>query len=149
MELRVTLLAALALVLALPAWADEKAKELEKLAGTYSVASAQEGGKEQADDKSKKLNIIVKGDVFSFKFDGQPKTLDMKLKLDPTAKIKTVDLASTTREGQVAQGIYELDGDVLKVCWSRSGKDRPTDFSTKLNDDRIFMTLKRVKVQDK
>jgi uncharacterized protein (TIGR03067 family) len=146
--LRFTLLPAFFVVLGLPAWADDAAKELEKLQGTWTVASAQEGGTEQADEKSKKLSILIKEDLFSFKFEGQPKTLDMKLKLDPSAKPKAVDLASTIRNGQVAHGIYELDGDQLKLCWSRRGKTRPDGFSTKPGDDRIFLTLKRVKVQD-
>jgi uncharacterized protein (TIGR03067 family) len=135
--------------LVLVARSDDSAKDLEKLHGTWSVASAQENGKEQAEERTKKLSIVIKGDVFSFKFEGQPKTLDMKLKLDPSAKPKAVDLASTIREGQVALGIYELDGVQLKVCWSRNGKARPDAFSTKPGDDRIFFTLKRVKTPDK
>jgi uncharacterized protein (TIGR03067 family) len=129
--------------------ADEASKELETLQGIWSVASAQEGGKEQADEQSKKLSIVIKGDMFSFKFEGQPKTLDMKLTLDPSAKPKAVDLASTMGKSQVAKGIYELSGDELKVCWVRNAKARPGEFSTQAGDDRIFLTLKRVKAKDK
>ena len=147
--LRVTPLPALLLALALPAHADDAAKDLDRLQGAWSVASAQEGGREQADEMSKKLTIVIKGDVFSFAFEGQPKTLDMKLKLDPSAKPRAVDFASTAREGQVSYGIYELTGDELKVCWSRNGKARPDGFATKPGDDRLFLSLKRVMAKDK
>jgi uncharacterized protein (TIGR03067 family) len=147
---RVVMWAVLSLLgVVLPTRADDAAKELEKLQGTWTVASVQDGGEERADEKSKKVSIVIKGDVFSFKMEGQPKTLDMKLKLDPSAKPKAVDLASTIREGQVAHGIYALDGDELKICWSRNAKARPDGFKTKPGDDRMFFTLKRVKAQDK
>ncbi len=150
MKQRICLLSVIALALTLPVRADDLGvKELEKLQGTWSVASAEENGKEQADEKSRKLTIMIKSDIFSFKFEGQPKTLDMKLKLDPSSEPKAVDLASTIRGGQVSYGIYELEGEELKVCWSRSGKSRPDTFSTKSGDDRMFLTLKRVKQQDK
>jgi uncharacterized protein (TIGR03067 family) len=129
--------------------AEDEAEQLEKMEGAWSVASAQEGGKEQTDEKSKKLSIVIKGDTFSFVFKGQPKTLDMKLKLDPSAKPAMVDLISTVREGQVALGIYELQGEGLRICWARNGKARPDGFSTKPGDDRIFLTLKRVNEKDK
>ena len=122
MKMFCTLWLACLLAVALPARADDGPKELARLQGTWSVASVQEGGKEQADEKSKNLSIVIKDDLFIFKYEGQPKTLDMKLKLDPTTKPKSANLASTMREGQVAYGIYELDGDELKVCWTKSGK---------------------------
>jgi uncharacterized protein (TIGR03067 family) len=149
LNLRISVLLALFVAFLPHARADDAADELQKLQGVWSVASAQENGKEQADERSKKLSIVIKDDVFSFKFEGQPKTLDMKLKLDPSAKPKAVDLASTVREGQVAYGIYEVNKDELKVCWSRNGKARPDDFSTKEGDDRIFLTLKQAKAQNK
>jgi uncharacterized protein (TIGR03067 family) len=138
-----------ALLYSASARAQDAAEQLEKMEGAWSVASAQEEGKEQTDEKSKKLSIVIKGDTLSFVFKGQPKTLDMKLKLDPSAKPATVDLISTIREGQVAQGIYELQGEGLKICWARNGKARPEGFSTKPGDDRIFLTLKRVNEKDK
>jgi uncharacterized protein (TIGR03067 family) len=149
LNLRIPLLLAISVAFVPPGRADDASKELAKLQGVWSVTSAQENGKEQTDETTKKLSIVVKENVFSFKFEGQPKTLDMKLKLDPSAKPKAVDLASTVREGQVAYGIYELDKDELKVCWSRNGKARPDGFSTKKGDDRIFLTLKRASAQDK
>ncbi|MBA4064460.1 MAG: hypothetical protein C0501_12250 [Isosphaera sp.] len=139
----------LLLALGPAAGADEPATDLKGLQGTWAVASAQEGGKEQAAEQSKRLSIVIDRDVFSFRFEGQPKALDMKLTVDPAARPKALDLASTVREGQVARGIYELAGDELKVCWSRNGKARPDGFATRPGDDRMFLTLKRVGAPDK
>jgi len=150
MKPRVALSLALGLsALTITAAAEDAAKDLDSLQGTWSVTSTQEGGKEQADQQSKKLSIVIKKDVFSFKFEGQPKTLDMKLKLDPSTKPKAVEFISMIREGQVSHGIYQLDGDDLKTCWARYGKARPEGFTTKAGDGRIFLTLKRVQAPDK
>jgi uncharacterized protein (TIGR03067 family) len=133
------------LVAAPPARADEAAEDLKRLQGEWSIASAQEGGKEQADEQSKKVSIVIHDDVFSFKAEGQPKTLDMKMKLDPKASPKAIDLTSTITEGATSFGIYEMNGDELKVIWSRNAKPRPDAFSTKAGDDRIFLIFKRLK----
>jgi uncharacterized protein (TIGR03067 family) len=143
---------ALTIALVLPASliaADDAAKELEKLEGTWSIVSAQEAGKEQTDEKSKKLSIVIEKDSFIWKYEGQPKTVQVTLKLDPTTKPKSVDLVSTLGKKRAAFGIYELNDDVLKICWARNGKARPDEFTTEAGDDRIFLTLQRVKLQDK
>jgi uncharacterized protein (TIGR03067 family) len=40
--------------------------------------------------------------------------------------------------GKPQAGIYELDGDVLKVCMSPPGKAAPRDFSSKTGDGRSY-----------
>ena len=42
------------------------------------------------------------------------------------------------------QGIYVLDGDTVKICFSHAGNARPTEFTTNGSDDKMI-TLKRAK----
>jgi len=42
----------------------------------------------------------------------------------------------------VRQAIYSIEGDTLKVCWTRRGTLRPTEFTTKKGDGRTLFTLK-------
>ena len=42
----------------------------------------------------------------------------------------------------VRQAIYSIEGDTLKVCWTRRGTPRPTEFTTKKGDGRTLFTLK-------
>lgn len=67
-------------------------------------------------------------------------------KLDPTAKPKTIDL---TNNQQTAPGIYELDGDTLRICLSEGrGAVRPTEF--KSDGQRVaLVTFKRLKDEKK
>jgi hypothetical protein len=65
--------------LALAAYVDEAVTALSQLQGAGSVASAQEGNQERSDENPRKSNIIIQGEVLSFKREGQPKTPDMSL----------------------------------------------------------------------
>lgn len=130
---------------AIAARADEAADDLKMLQGTWEVVSAQEAGMEQTGVDVPKLIIIIKEDTFSFKVEGQEKTLDTKLKLDPSASPKAVDLFSTLRQARSVMGIYVTNGNDLKICWARRPKPRPDTFETKPGDERIFLTLKRVR----
>ena len=73
--------------------------------------------------------------------------------LDPTATPKVWDHRSNevAKKGGDALGIYELNGDTLKLCcvtgtWKEkqwTGKPRPTQF--RLPDAEIVIELRRVK----
>ena len=63
-------------------------------------------------------------------------------KLDPTAKVKEIDL---TQNNRVTLGIYELDGDTLKLCLAeKQGAARPTEMKPE-GKQVVVATLKRVK----
>ncbi len=42
----------------------------------------------------------------------------------------------------VRQAIYSIEGDTLKICWTRRGTPRPTEFTTKKGDGRTLFSLK-------
>src|SRR5262249_23620919 len=56
---------------------------------------------------------------------------------DPTTVPKTLDLTLEIRKGKKAtfQGIYELDGNNLKMCFDSFGEARPTKFLPKVKDN--------------
>jgi len=68
-------------------------------------------------------------------------------KLDPSKKPPEIDLTITDGEfkGKTFPGIYQLDGDTLKLCRAQPGQERPTEFASKKGSDTIFLTLKRAK----
>jgi uncharacterized protein (TIGR03067 family) len=65
--------------------------------------------------------------------------------LDPTKspkKVNTWDL-SGPYEDQTVPGIYEVDGDTLRLCFSRPGAERPAEFSTKKPPGFLSCVYKR------
>lgn len=72
--------------------------------------------------------------------------------VDPTKKPKTIDVTYRTgsEKGKTLQGIYELDGDDLKVAFRfPSEKERPTEFSSEKDDSVQVLFLKRAKREKK
>jgi uncharacterized protein (TIGR03067 family) len=108
------------------------------LEGTWVVISITEGGKEDAGFKN--VELAFKGNTIANK----SKRGDRKLtfKIDP--KKKTIDLVRVGGPGkeQPAKGIYRLKGDVLTVCHSRPGEDRPKDFTAEKGSGNALIVLK-------
>jgi uncharacterized protein (TIGR03067 family) len=72
--------------------------------------------------------------------------------LDPTKKPKTIDVTFRTGsdKGKTLRGIYELDGDDLKVAFRfPPEKERPTEFSSEKDDSVQVFFLKRAKPERK
>src|SRR5262249_36521393 len=112
--------------------------------GSWTVTSALVNGKPE---------VEIQGGKFLFK-DGKltlrardQVIVELSCKVDPTKKPRAIDL-TFTREGkeETALGIYELEGDVLKLCLRKpTEKGRPTEFASK--DETIaLIELKRDKM---
>jgi uncharacterized protein (TIGR03067 family) len=74
-------------------------------------------------------------------------TVNFTYKLDPSKKPAEIDLSPTAGEikGKVFPGIYELDGDSLKLCRNQPGQKRPNEFVSNKGSDEVLLILKRVK----
>ncbi len=86
---------------------------------------------------------------FEFKADGKTAMTmgempakEGEYKLDPAAKVKTIDL---TQDDRLAPGIYELDGDTLKMCIAE-GQNAARPAEMKPDGMRVaVVTLKPIK----
>jgi len=60
--------------------------------------------------------------------------------VNPTNSPKTIDykIISGTHQGEEVFGIYEVNGDTLKLSYAAPGKERPTDFEGKPGDKHVF-----------
>jgi uncharacterized protein (TIGR03067 family) len=61
--------------------------------------------------------------------------------LDPTKAPKHYN--RTYGEGTPREGIYELEGDTLKICLAEIGKPRPTSLATKPGEGTSLLIYKR------
>ena len=87
--------------------------------------------------------MIVNKDEFAVKLDGADH-VSGKLVLRPNKKPKEVDLVQET--GPVYKGIYEIDGQRLKMCVcisSDADSQRPKDLTTNEDSENVFMTWER------
>ena len=123
----------------------EKGKtDEEKIQGTWSFVSVERGGIDMNDDFIKEAKVTLTAD--KVKISAQGKDMEVGYKLDSTKKPKQIDiLINEGGKEVVSKGIYELDGDDLKVCFGQPGDNRPTEFKTAGGSSEMLVVMKRDK----
>ncbi|HEV3166817.1 MAG TPA: TIGR03067 domain-containing protein [Isosphaeraceae bacterium] len=135
----------IALFAALPA-TDPPKTDADKIQGTWDVFRIERNGKAQPKDALFRIKVTFDGDKLFTKVGKRPPEPQGTFKLDPSQTPKAYDL--TTAEGSTVHGIYELEGDTLKVCLSAPGDQRPTAMKTTPDDDRTLIIYQREKVPE-
>jgi uncharacterized protein (TIGR03067 family) len=127
--------------------ADEPPKEdprKTELEGNWIIVSVQVAGQKVETPAGK---VEIRGDSITFKVKGQQEDVKATFKLDPLAKPRTIDTVSP--KNQIERGIYELKGNVLRLCVSPPGLDRPLDFVSSPQTRATLLELQREKVEEK
>jgi uncharacterized protein (TIGR03067 family) len=126
--------------------ADDEAikKDLAQLQGEWTMVSGSADGQSMPDEMLKQMKRVCKGDEITVMM-GQQVFLKAKLTLDPSKKPKTIDYEMTEgyTKGKKQLGIYEINGDTFKACFSSPGSERPTEL--KAGDGLTFSEWKRGK----
>jgi uncharacterized protein (TIGR03067 family) len=125
----------------------DKAKEDKKnLQGAWKLMSFEVAGKGDDDTKDENRELVIEGDKITVMNEGK-EVEQNSFTLDPTKKPKCIDVTSLTGEekGKKRLGVYELDGDNLKICIEDKAETRPAEFKTKEGGNQILVVLKRVK----
>jgi uncharacterized protein (TIGR03067 family) len=135
-------------------------KELEKLSGTWEFVAAQRGGKDITKEMKAGYRITFRGDLWLTEFEGRRPFAegDETIAVDPSKSPKEFlrvhkGVIGTGKEDRPFRielpGIYEIDGDVMKLCWAVGGKGgRPKEFKTEPGSEHLLVTLKRVKAKE-
>lgn len=120
-------------------------QEFQRLQGTWTIESWEEGGKAVAAADLAKRELFFGGNVFVFRRAGKVHQAGLA-KLDPAASPRTIDF--TVREGEAKgdslPGIYKLEGDTLQLC-IRPGEERPDGFKPEAKSGAIVITAKKPK----
>jgi uncharacterized protein (TIGR03067 family) len=118
----------------------EKKDDRAQLQGTWVVQSAEEEGKPNTElDKAK---FMFKDDKLTIKLKDEKDPTDLTFKLGADKALKTIDLAPPADKA-VGEGIYELSGDMLKLCVAEVGiAKRPSELKAK-DKGITLLVLKR------
>jgi uncharacterized protein (TIGR03067 family) len=131
------------------AMADDKPdmeKELKKFQGAWTFESSESGGQKMPADQLKDLVLTFDGAKHTVK-NGAAVIQTGTQTIDPSKSPKAIDVTLTEgpSKGAVMLGIYEFDGDTLKVCFDMGGKQRPTEFKSPSGSATFVNVHKRAK----
>ena len=147
--MRVPVLVIVVLVVVAPVGAQDAAKkEMAQLEGEWSMVSGEANGVTMPEATVKTGKRVAKEGETTISIGGQV-YFKAKFSIDPTKQPKAIDYTMTEgpTKGKTHLGIYELDGDTVKFCFTAPGKDRPTDFTATKGSERTFSVWKRDKKQ--
>ena len=123
------------------------AKDLLAFKGTWRMNSKEVDGKKFSEEEIKDVIATTDGSGRCWVRRGDKLIGEGTAKFDPTTKPKTIDITFTEGEhkGKTCLGIYEIDGDTLRVCVARPGDERPADLSAKAGSGHILVVYQREK----
>jgi uncharacterized protein (TIGR03067 family) len=120
--------------------------EYTRLAGVWSFALVEVDGKRQPDVPFPSNKMILSRDGSYVVVQG-PRVTRGTLTVDPAKAPKHYDPTIKTGrlKGLTVPGIYELDGNTLRLCFPLGSKERPSVLASKPGSGLIFQVFKREK----
>jgi uncharacterized protein (TIGR03067 family) len=117
-----------------------------KMQGKWTVLTWETSG--EPPESFNNMRVIIKGDsmLFEEKFKEEKSKREMKsmwvmtFRLNPAKRPKTIDLQLPGKPEKL--GIYELEGDTLKVCFDTEG-ERPKEFAIEAKSGKTLFVLQR------
>jgi uncharacterized protein (TIGR03067 family) len=117
------------------------AQETANWQGTWKMVSCIANGQTEPGD----VQWIVDGDHYTISVDGQNHVDPYNFTLDPSKKQIDVfhhDTPKGTYGGSL-KGIYELEGDSLKVCYDLTGQKYPKSFDASRSSRQVIYEFRR------
>ena len=125
---------------------DAVKQEFERFRGTWKFVSMEIEGVKAQPEQFKTARLILDGERFTMT-DGVA-TYKGTFAVTLNTKPKQFDVLFTDgpEKGKTSLGIYELDGDIYKLCLALPGKERPAEFVSKPGSGHVLEVLHREKM---
>jgi uncharacterized protein (TIGR03067 family) len=121
--------------------ADNPLTDKEKIQGTWVLSGLERAGQTvpRKEVARLRLKISFSGDRVTFEYADHKETGMYKLDVGDS---KTIDVVTELNQ---SKGIYQLEGDSLKICGVPSEESRPVEFATRPGTKEVLFLLKRQK----
>lgn len=115
----------------------------DDLRGTWKLTEATLGGAKLPDAAIAPLRLELGDGTYALTGAESPD----KGTIAVDAKKKSIDVTGTDgpNKGKTFPAIYELKGDVLRICYDLSGKKRPSEFKSAKGTQEFLVAYKRDK----
>jgi uncharacterized protein (TIGR03067 family) len=127
-----------------PVRADEKA-DLAALQGTWLVQRAVRNGDEAPDVVRDVLRVTISGRTLTIRSADDVTTVEDEVTLDPSKSPAQINLKPVRSKTQAMLfGIYQIDGETVRLCWTEGGGPRPTQFASAPGSKVALVELKKM-----
>ncbi|HVV01436.1 MAG TPA: family 16 glycoside hydrolase [Verrucomicrobiae bacterium] len=119
------------------------AGDLKRMQGAWQVAGIEVGGEEAPAESVTNIEVHISGEKFKVLNLGSDAAGTFVL--DSTQMPRQIEIhpESGPDAGQVWPGIYELENNSMKVCYSRIASRRPSSLQTGTDADLVLITYNR------
>jgi uncharacterized protein (TIGR03067 family) len=118
--------------------------------GRWKPISLERGGKPIASrtEPNDMMALVIEGDRYDWTGGDVP--MGGTYTLDPTKTPKEIDVrpSSGPNQGRTLKGIYQIEGDTLKVCLAGPDEGRATEFESKEGGRHSLYIMRRVREGD-
>lgn len=112
--------------------------------GEWRVIFAEDSGRTGPPEALRDIRLLITQDQLSMEVAGRKNV--SAYQIDPSTTPKSIDF---TTDGRTKPGIYDLQGDTLRICMSEDREERPTAFDSQPDSaNDLVLTFKRVKPDD-
>ena len=114
--------------------------------GSWTCVSAVVDGKPLPAKTVRKLKLLLTADRYKTER-GDEVLFDSTYRLDPSPKPRRIEMIGTEGDaaGKPALGIYALEGDTLKICYTMPGGKRPERFESAAGSGAFLVVWTRAK----
>jgi uncharacterized protein (TIGR03067 family) len=100
--------------------------------GTYMIVSGERDGRPIPKEEIDGSIVVIKDATITGTDKDRKQFFACAYAVDKTSKPAKIAMTSTApKTGEKANGVIEMDGDKLKICYALPGGDTPTDFNAK------------------
>ncbi|HTL27601.1 MAG TPA: TIGR03067 domain-containing protein [Tepidisphaeraceae bacterium] len=122
----------------------------DSLEGQWSCVSAIVNGKPLSDSKVSRLRLTLTRERYKTE-ESSEVLFDSTYSIDRTTTPKQITMIGTEGDlaGKEAQGIYAIDGETLRICYTMPGHARPKAFESNPGSEAYLIVWKRQKPEAK
>jgi uncharacterized protein (TIGR03067 family) len=124
-------------------------KDRKQMEGTWRATALIVNGETFTQENANALTVVNGADgTWIIRDRGTEKSKGTST-IDPTKSPKNIDITPSGGQdkGVTYLGIYELGENTRKVCIAKSGKEQPTEFSSKPGSEYILVIFERVQAK--
>jgi uncharacterized protein (TIGR03067 family) len=132
----------LLLIETLAAAAGEK-PDAKAIEGAWAPVKAELAGQSLPAAVLKTISLNLDGGKYEVSVAGEPDKGTYTLNSSTKPKSMVITGTEGPNKGKTFPAIYDLEGDVLRVCYDLSGKQRPAEFKTAAGTQLYLVTYHR------